>query len=74
MGATTEYLSGRLDMDENRPDLPQDGDYEYDEAHDLPAGSTREASTPRPVNLPPEVDVDDDGDYGYDEAHDFGAR
>jgi hypothetical protein len=65
-------------MDENRPDetlsFPQGGDYEYDEAHDLPAVPTGESATPRPVNLPPEVNVDDNGDYGYDEAHDFGSR
>jgi hypothetical protein len=69
---------GKLDMDENRPaddlDLPQGGDYEYDEAHDLPAAPTGEAAAPRPVNLPPAVNVDDSGDYAYDEAHDFGAR
>ena len=67
-------------MDENR-DLgaenrtsTQGDDFEYDEAHDAPAGPVRGTSAPRPVNPPPEVNIGEDGDYGYDEAHDFGRR
>jgi hypothetical protein len=75
-------VEGRLDVEENwpardiradDPNVVQGNDYEYDEAHDSPAGPVGTASTVRPVN-PPEVNVGDDGDYGYDEAHDFGTR
>jgi hypothetical protein len=47
-------------------------DYEYDEAHDLPAGPLAEPHAPRRVDAP-HLNLDKGGDYGYDEAHDFGT-
>jgi hypothetical protein len=52
--------------------LPEGHDYEYDEAHDVPAWPLREAPAPHPVDAP-KVTLDEGGDYGYDEAHDFGS-
>jgi hypothetical protein len=69
----------RLDVGVTRPPGPGAGgirgghDYEYDEAHDVPAGPLSEIPPPHPVSPPPKVDLGQDGDYGYDEAHDFGA-
>jgi hypothetical protein len=52
--------------------IPEGNDYEYDEAHDFPAGPL--AATPAPHRVDaPQPTVDQGGDYGYDEAHDFGA-
>ena len=49
-------------------------DYEYDEAHDVPAGSLGGTPAPHRVDAPPpKVNLGAGGDYGYDEAHDFGA-
>lgn len=68
-------------MEENRPardfgaenaNIPQGYDYEYDEAHDVPAGPLGETPAPHRVD-PPVVNLDAGGDYGYDEAHDFGV-
>ena len=53
--------------------VPESPDYEYDEAHDVPAWPLSEAPMPHPVHAPPTVNLGQDGDYGYDEAHDFGA-
>ena len=70
-------------MEENRPardpgaDNPrisQGSDYEYDEAHDVPAEPLRETPAPHRVDPPLGVQVGEGGDYGYDEAHDFCAR
>jgi hypothetical protein len=61
------------DVGADNPNVSLGNDYEYDEAHDTPAGPMATASAPRPVN-PPDVNLGDDGDYGYDEAHDFGTR
>jgi hypothetical protein len=55
------------------PEGPEGHDYEYDEAHDVPAWPLSEAPAPHPVYAPPTVNLGQDGDYGYDEAHDFGA-
>jgi hypothetical protein len=63
------------DVGARHPSIAQGHDYEYDEAHDVPAGPLR--ATPAPHRVcppPPEVNLDEGGDYGYDEAHDFGAR
>ena len=70
-------------MEENRPagdpgaespKIPPGDDYEYDEAHDVPAGPLRETPAPhRGVESQPEMNLGAGGDYGYDEAHDFGA-
>ena len=69
-------------MEENRParnpgaenpNIARGGDYQYDEAHDVPAGPLGETPAPHRVNAPPKVNLDQGGDYGYDEAHDFGA-
>lgn len=52
-----------------------DGDYQYDEAHDLVHGhvpsptSHDDREAPVSPELPP---VQQDGDYAYDQAHDFG--
>ena len=68
-------------MEENRPardvgaanpNIPPGHDYEYDEAHDVPAGLLGETPAPHRVD-PPVVNLGAGGDYGYDEAHDFGA-
>ena len=69
-------------MEENRP--PRDvgaanlnlpgHDYEYDEAHDVPAGPLHETPAPHRVDPPSGVQLGEGGDYGYDEAHDFCAR
>ena len=61
------------DVRADNPNVPQGNDYEYDEAHDAPAGPVGTTSAPQPIH-PPDVDLGDDGDYGYDEAHDFGSR
>lgn len=69
-------------MEENRPArdpgadnprIPSGYDYEYDEAHDVPAEQMRETPAPHRVDPPPGVHLDEGGDYGYDEAHDFCA-
>jgi hypothetical protein len=69
-------------MDENQPagdagaedlNASRGDDYEYDEAHDSPAGQATATSAERPV-LPPAMDFGSGGDYGYDEAHDLGTR
>jgi hypothetical protein len=59
-------------VEENGP-TPQGNDYEYDEAHDVPAGPLGLTPAPHRVTPPPQVNLDKGGDYGYDEAHDFGA-
>lgn len=48
-------------------------DYEYDEAHDVPAELPRSTPAPHRVDPPPKVNLGEGGDYGYDEAHDFGT-
>ena len=69
-------------MEENRPagdpgaespQIPPGDDYEYDEAHDMPAGPVGGTHTPHPVTPPPKINLGQGGDYGYDEAHDFGG-
>ena len=69
-------------MEKNRPtrdlgaenaNIAQGHDYEYDEAHDFPAGPLGETPAPHRVDPPPKLDLGADGDYGYDEAHDFGS-
>jgi hypothetical protein len=68
-------------MDEDRPAgapgaesprIPPGDDFEYDEAHDVPAGPPGRTRAPHRVD-PPEMNRGAGGDYGYDEAHDFGA-
>ena len=64
-------------MEENRPagerpEVPLGNDYEYDEAHDVPARPPGGTHAPHRVD-PPEVNLGAGADYGYDEAHDFGA-
>lgn len=60
-------------MDQRRVDQRPDGssgDYEYDEAHERPAGGRPPAGRVAPApagHRPPEQD----GDMSYDEAHDF---
>ena len=70
-------------MEENRPGcdpkaenprIPPGYDYEYDEAHDLPAEPLRATPAPHRVEAPSGVHGGEGGDYGYDEAHDFCAR
>ena len=70
-------------MEENRParnpgadnpQIPPGYDYEYDEAHDAPAGRLHETPPPHRVDPPSGVPLGEGGDYGYDEAHDFCAR
>jgi hypothetical protein len=73
LGSRSSAFQRRLDVEETRPPGPGGYDYEYDEAHDVPAGPLCETPTPHPVSPPPRVDLGQDGDYGYDEAHDFGA-
>ena len=58
-------------MDDNRSERCDD--YEYDEAHDMPAQQARPAPAPAPCRAP-EVNAGAGGDYGYDEAHRFGTR
>jgi hypothetical protein len=56
----------------DNPNILQGHDYEYDEAHDVPAGLMSESPPPHRVSSPPKVNLSPGGDYGYDEAHDFG--
>ena len=74
---------GRCGVEENRPArdpgadnprIPPGYDYEYDEAHDVPAEPLHETPAPHRVDPPQGVQVGEGGDYGYDEAHDFCAR
>ena len=60
------------DLGADNPNISQCHDYEYDEAHDVPAGLMSETPAPHRVD-PPKVNLSADGDYGYDEAHDFGV-
>jgi hypothetical protein len=62
-----------LDLDAETPNVPQGHDYEYDLAHEMPAGPPGVTPAPHGVAPPPQVHFGQDGDYGYDEAHDFGA-
>ena len=62
------------DPDADKLGTPAGYDYEYDEAHDVPAGPLHGTPAPRRVDPPPEVNLGEGGDYGYDEAHDFCAR
>ncbi len=55
------------------PDVERGEDYEYDEAHDAPAGPVGAVCASQPGG-PPEVDIGTGGDYGYDQAHDLGIR
>jgi hypothetical protein len=82
LGSQSSAHRRRLDVEENRPardlgaenpNIPQGHDYEYDEAHDVPAGPLGGTPSPHRVNPPPKVNLGQGGDYGYDEAHDFGA-
>jgi hypothetical protein len=55
---------------DQRPD-DATGDYEYDEAHERPAGESRgHTAQARPAPAPAER-WEPDGDMGYDEAHNF---
>ena len=54
--------------------MPPGYDYEYDEAHDVPAGPLHEPPAPHRVDPPQGLPLGEGGDYGYDEAHDFCAR
>ena len=59
------------DVGAENPNTSQ-GDYEYDEAHDVLAGPLGETPAPHRVDPPPpKVNLGAGG--GYDEAHDFGA-
>ena len=69
-------------MEENRPasdlgtenaNIPRGDDYQYDEAHDLPAGPVGAMPVRHRIDPPPKVNLGAGGDFGYDEAHDFGA-
>lgn len=82
LGSQSSAHPGRLDVEENspsrdlgdeNPNLGQDSDYEYDEAHDVLAGPLAGSPAPHRVTPAPEVKLGEGGDYGYDEAHDFGA-
>ena len=68
-----EANSSARDVGAEKPSVPPGDDYEYDEAHDVAAGSVRETHAPRRVDSPPDVHPGEGGDYGYDEAHDFCA-
>jgi hypothetical protein len=81
LGRQSSTHRRRLDVEDNRPardvgaenpNVPLGYDYEYDEAHDVPAGPLGETPAPHRVD-PPVVNLDAGGDYGYDEAHDFGV-
>ena len=83
LGRQSSAHRRRLDVEENRPardvgaanpNIPPGHDYEYDEAHDVPAGPLGETPAPQRVDPPPpKVNIGEGGDYGYDQAHDFGA-
>ena len=82
-GGESSAHEGRCDVEENRPArdpgadnprIPPGYDYEYDEAHDVPAGPLHETPAPHRVDPPSGVQLGEGGDYGYDEAHDFCAR
>ena len=60
------------DFGAENANIPPGDDYQYDEAHDVPARPLEEAPPPHRVD-PPEMNLGAGGDYGYDEAHDFGA-
>jgi hypothetical protein len=81
LGKQSSAHRRRLDVEENgpgrdlgaeNPHIPQ-GDYEYDEAHDVLAGPLGGTPARRRVNPSPKVNLGQGGDYGYDEAHDFGS-
>ena len=59
------------DLGAENQNIPVGHDYEYDEAHDVPAGQMGGTEAPPRVSPPPTVDLGEGGDYGYDEAHDF---
>jgi hypothetical protein len=61
------------DLGAENPNIPWVHDYEYDEAHDVPAGPLGRTPAPHRVNPPPKLNLGQGRDYGYDEAHDFGA-
>ena len=68
-----ENLPAR-DVGAVNPSIPPGHDYEYDEAHDVPAGPLGQTPAPHRVDPPPpKVNLGAGGDYEYDEAHDFGA-
>jgi hypothetical protein len=67
-----QNASGRDPDTQDTPSAPGH-DYEYDEAHDMMAGSLPAIPAPHRVDAPMLV-LDQGGDYGYDEAHDFGSR
>ena len=57
---------------EQRGSTPEQGDYGYDLAHDVPPADTH--ATHAPAKPPVEVvtvSADHDQDYGYDLAHDI---
>jgi hypothetical protein len=59
----------------DHPRIPSGSDFEYDEAHDVPAGPRRrDTPATHRVEPPSGVQLGEGGDYGYDEAHDFCAR
>ena len=62
------------DPSADHPRMPPGYDYEYDEAHDAPAGRLHETPAPHRVDSPPGLHLGEGGDYGYDEADDFCAR
>lgn len=68
-----EANSPARNPDVEKLSVPPGDDYEYDEAHDVAAGSMRETPAPRQVDPPSDVHPGEGGDYGYDEAHDFCA-
>jgi len=65
-----ENLPAR-DIGAENPNIPVGHDYEYDEAHYVPAGLLGGTPAPHRVIPPPKVNLSEGGDYGYDEAHDF---
>jgi hypothetical protein len=61
------------DLGAENPNIHEGHDYEYDEAHGVPAGQMGEPPKPHRVDPPSKSNFGAGGDYGYDEAHDFGA-
>ena len=58
----------------DHPRIAPGSDYEYDEAHDVPAEPLHKTAAPHQVDPPSGLPLGEGGDYGYDEAHDFCAR
>jgi hypothetical protein len=61
------------DLDAENANIPRGDDYQYDEAHDVPAHPLGPIPVRHRIDPSPKVNLGAGGDYEYDEAHDFGA-